>query len=978
MMSEEPTTKNPFPGLRPFETHESMIFFGRDGLSDVLLKKLRTTRFVAVVGTSGSGKSSLVRAGLLPALEGGFMMSAGSSWRIVLFRPINNPIGNLAQALADAGLFPKNALESGVAPQVGIEETLRRSSLGLIQGIQQAGLSANENVLIVVDQFEELYRFEAKDKSERPEEEASAFVKLLLEASQQTALPIYTILTMRSEFLGESAQFWGLPEAINKGQFLIPRMDDDERREAIVGPVKVSGAKISSTLVNRLLNDAGENPAQLPILQHALMRTWEFWDENRTGREPIEIKHYENEKVGGIARALSLHAEEAYGELTDAQKILAEKIFKRLVETGEGPSGGRLPATLSELIEITEASRADVITVIETFRKEGRSFLMPPVPKPLTGDTIIDISHESLIRGWDKLAAWSQEEADSAKAYLRLSDYALRYPIESGLLKNPELQVALKWREKYRPNKAWASRYNSDFVRTMDYLDESEKEDRRALAQKEWERRRSFLIATGTAIVLGVLFVVALALWQSAKRERNRAEKAKQEAIDATRVANDATEVANNESKNAQFQLERATEAEGNAVAESIRAFAAQQKALENLKIANKERNRADERALEAVRQANRGNTLEHAIIETLTGSPKIAVKSLEEVADQSTDPSKKVVFKTLKGIIILDNKDVISIQNSLEDDTPKLKEALDYFDEVLSMSRREQGKVSARLFIKIADSIYQKIGDRTKPIPYYERGIELLPDNADYLKYDTMVKLADCYATAGSMNPKDPDKGRDSKIKAVKTFQSAKGLLKAGDKKDDDRKASVLVKIGQLYSDIDSEEAENAYSEAAALYERSGLLVDRGYLFIRTGESYDKFKKHDRALTFYEKAHEAFDVDKTPSPNQQVLRADGIALKKMGDLYRAKEPSKAVSCYMKAINRFQQLRSQGDPLADEEIQKIWRSIFRGRDTRQSRQPWWATTSPPVPPNLDLSLSIRFQLVSLLYSLGFGGKPGPS
>ena len=149
---------NPFVGLRPFEEYEAYLFFGRDGQSDKLVGRLAHRRFLAVVGASGSGKSSLVRAGLFACLRGGFMATAGSSWRIALLRPGSTPLASLAAALHDA-LRDPSADSVDVLSTALIETTLRRSSLGLIEAVRQARIPRDENILVVVDQFEELFRF---------------------------------------------------------------------------------------------------------------------------------------------------------------------------------------------------------------------------------------------------------------------------------------------------------------------------------------------------------------------------------------------------------------------------------------------------------------------------------------------------------------------------------------------------------------------------------------------------------------------------------------------------------------------------------------------------------------------------------------------------------------------------------------------------------------------------------------------------
>ena len=280
---------NPFPGLRPFMQEEADLFFGRDRQSDELVRRLASRRFLAVVGTSGSGKSSLVRAGLLPSLEGGFMAGAGAHWRIATLRPQDDPIGFLARAIVETGVLAHLDLAQPAAEGV-VETTLRRSSLGLVEIARLARLAPHENLLILVDQFEELFRFADLARQRDAGDEAPAFVKLLLEAAQQTDVPVYVVITMRSDFLGDCDRFRGLPEAISDSQYLIPRLTRDELQAVITGPVGVRGGRIAPSLVQRLLNDVGDDMDQLPVLQHALMRAWDHWERNDPESRPIELE----------------------------------------------------------------------------------------------------------------------------------------------------------------------------------------------------------------------------------------------------------------------------------------------------------------------------------------------------------------------------------------------------------------------------------------------------------------------------------------------------------------------------------------------------------------------------------------------------------------------------------------------------------------------------------------------------------------
>ena len=361
---------NPFPGLRPFEFDENYLFFGREEQVAQLLQRLGNTRFLAVVGASGSGKSSLVRAGLLPELHGGTMTSTSIAWDISIMRPGGDPLTKLAQALVESNLFGDVNEENVMQTRA----TLSRSGLGLIEAYRQSDIEEGSNLLLLVDQFEEIFRF--RQSGDKTGQEASHFIQLLLETARQTEFPIFIILTMRSDFLGDCAEFKGLAEAVNEGEYLIPRLNRKQRARAIEGPVKVGGAEISPRLKQQLLNDIGDDPDQLPILQHALMRMWDYWLNNANREQALDLDHYNG--IGRMTEALSRHGDEVYAELPDDDhRLLCMKLFKAITEKQGDGRGVRRPLPFSEIDEITGHQREKLLTVIDAYRPIGRTFIMP-------------------------------------------------------------------------------------------------------------------------------------------------------------------------------------------------------------------------------------------------------------------------------------------------------------------------------------------------------------------------------------------------------------------------------------------------------------------------------------------------------------------------------------------------------------------------------------------------------------------------
>jgi WD40 repeat protein/energy-coupling factor transporter ATP-binding protein EcfA2 len=610
---------NPFPGLRPFTFEESHLFFGREGQSDEILLNLAQHRFTAVIGASGSGKSSLMYCGLIPILYGGFMTDAGSDWSVIVTRPGISPIENLAGSILNKDESYVTASEDEQLISRRMTSTiLRSSSMGLVDSVKQLSNDSTRNIFVLVDQFEELFRFIRAERNEEAINEAAAYVNLLIKSISQSEVPVYIALTMRSDFIGDCSQFPELTHIINKSHYLVPQMTRDQQRLAIEGPVAVGGGKITKRLVQQVLNDVGNNPDQLPVMQHALMRTWNFWIKNREPEEPIDLRHYI--AIGKISEALSQHANEAYSELDSKDKGICEVLFKALTEKGSDNHGIRRAVRLGDIADISGVSEEELIHVIERFREPGRSLLMPAANVRLHSDSIIEISHESLMRIWQRLRNWVDEESESAQMYMRLSDAAEMYQVgKTGLWRPPDLQLALNWQKKQNPTRTWAKRYNPYFERAMVFLETSKTAYESEQKSKELLQKRMLQRTKMVAIVLGIAFIIAIIFFvfgwikkMDADEQRLQAEANRAEAI-----------------ANAELAEEQRIEAERQ-----------KERAIENFELAERERLRAEQNADSALYQksiAERQTQLAIEQSELALERERIA-DSLRLVADQQSE----------------------------------------------------------------------------------------------------------------------------------------------------------------------------------------------------------------------------------------------------------------------------------------------------------------------------------------------------
>jgi hypothetical protein len=942
-LAQSPTeiqvANNPFPGLRPFEFDESHLFFGRDGQSEQLIAKLSRTRFLAVVGTSGSGKSSLVRAGFLPALWGGFMTSAGSGWRVAIMRPGNDPIGNLARALNAPDVFGSDVEENAAIQTAMAESTLRRGSLGLVDTLRQAVMDQSENLLIVVDQFEEIFRFARVAESEEYGNEAAAFIKLLLEAARQREVPIYVVLTMRSDYLGDCSQFWGLPEAINESQYLIPRLTRDQLREAITGPVAVGGGKITPRLVNRLLNEVGDNQDQLPVLQHLLMRSWHEWNEKRLAIEvegeksrPHRQVHQGDaidlccaDAVGGMAKALSRHADEAFFELpNEYHREVSAKLFKALTEKGTDNREIRRPITLAEICDITDARASEVITVIEAFRQPGRSFLMPPAGVALDSQSLVDISHESLIRGWMRLKDWVDEEARSARIYRRLAETAvLNKEGNAGLWRDPDLQIALNWREETKPNEVWARRYHPEFALATDFLDESVSARDAQVARDEAQRRKEINRSRLTALIFGVAFLFSLGMGVYAYGLKNKAEAARNEAVAERKAADGLRDAAISQNVLKDRALDAAKIAEMERVVaeakkdDALKRLVAQKAAAEKAKNdALAQKKSADIAKTEALAQRDRAEALSlqgQALGSLKDGDTPGALKEfikLREVYRGMKDPAGESyalvnmadIHKDQVPFALL-NQDFNAYPDAIEDaeegDSNAYSAAIRQYTQMMMVSMTLEGKDEKTLVDEISKNT-------TAAHEYYQRAFILNQGNKNtnqaFREAGILRSLGDLQIggiglpeilAEAEMKPLEKDvieKEREkAKARAIQYYLEAGAAY--GKARKPLEEAGVWIRIGDLLKQ-ELKDATTALESGEAA--RAAMIQQAA-----TGEN--ATAKLKNTVGFYEEASEAFRRANRPLRQASALVRIGEIYKTLPKAFPDKERG-AIPYYKRAL----------------------------------------------------------------------------
>jgi WD40 repeat protein/serine/threonine protein kinase len=397
----EPEPVNPYKGLRAFQEGDAADFFGREKLVERLYLRLlepgADARFLAVVGPSGSGKSSVVRAGLVPMIRKNL-----PKWFITDMIPGDKPLAQLVEAV----------LKVATDSTLPYEHIIRSDRNGLNLAVQQALGVGKSQLVLVIDQFEEIFT-QVSDEAER-----QCFIDQILTAVNAEDSRLRVIVTLRADFYDRPLAYSGLSELMSRRMDVVSPLTPEELERAIVKPAERVGLKLEAGLVGAIIADTNHQAGALPLLQYALM---EMFERREDKKGMLTVRAYQSS--GGAAGAMIRSAEEAFASLDDENKRIAEQFFLRLITLGEGTEDTRRRVLRTETGEM-KVDQERLNHIIKVF---GEKRLLAFDHDPATRIPTIEIAHEALIRNWQRLKGWLDNNREALRLQRQVAEAAAQW-----------------------------------------------------------------------------------------------------------------------------------------------------------------------------------------------------------------------------------------------------------------------------------------------------------------------------------------------------------------------------------------------------------------------------------------------------------------------------------------------------------------------------------------------------------------------
>jgi hypothetical protein len=530
-------------GLRPYQKEEADIFYGREKEVEGLLQILQKDKLVTLIGAPGTGKSSLINAGLIPRLEKGFLAQAGKQWAVCKFRPGISPMENLAYSLTSEGSLTLD----GKANTEDFSEYMHTlkdlASLGMVEIFNKSQINGKKNLLIVIDQLEDLFTFERFFDSDQSEQDDLLF-DMVARTVKIKDTAIYFALVIQSDYLSHLSQYAKLQEMISKSQYAIPNFSKAGITAIVENNFLEQGLSFSNSAFKSIVDDLASDATLLPNMQFLFRQIIAHKNED-TDSEASQVATPEIDALGGINHCIQQAFETSYKSLSDTQKIHFEKINKALYNF-ENANDGKYEQIerISVIAGLSTQEISDVIFQLKAVVDESFEI----IPRAITGvpkNDIYSLNHDDLLsnkyflqRNWKQENQWIYEEEESYKSFKNFSELTENFNSgKASLLFTPELEMAQEWVENDNHNTNWAKKYSFNFQNTVDYIYKSIDFHQQNRSREENRLIRKKKTTRIVGAVMSVLIIIAFALFIRSSYAETRALASKEKADASAREA---------------------------------------------------------------------------------------------------------------------------------------------------------------------------------------------------------------------------------------------------------------------------------------------------------------------------------------------------------------------------------------------------------------------------------------------------------
>jgi WD40 repeat protein len=493
--------KNPYKSLAAFQEEDAEQFFGRETFVKLLIEKYQQVKILPLLGPSGSGKSSVARAGLIPELK-----QIDIRLKVLILTPTDRPLENLANHLAR--LMTQDPFP--IAKTKEFEDFLLKEKDALRRILSSFISSTQQTIVILIDQFEEIYTL-CKDKTQQ-----TAFIENILTLNEEQHLSAKIVLTLRSDFLGETQQHSKLNQLLAKDSVIVPAMNENELRDAIAQPAELAGHSLDEATINLLLEQTEGRASALPLLQFALTQIWDNMSKGISAAQTLS-------ECGGVGGALAKKAEEVFAQLTEEDQKVTRRIFLKLVQLGEGAKDTRRRTPLSEMIAQHDESTEKVKLILENFAHKNVRLVSLSTQDIENNDIFAEITHEALLEHWQTLKEWLKDGREAERFHRRVHEAAQLWQLNQrpigSLWRSPDLDLLATF---------YASHSEDMTTLEIDFFNSSREQQQREINEKLKQQRRLKLLTTVAllvAIIAGFFFFQAEKQTKKATEQRNEALK---------------------------------------------------------------------------------------------------------------------------------------------------------------------------------------------------------------------------------------------------------------------------------------------------------------------------------------------------------------------------------------------------------------------------------------------------------------------